>query len=241
MLERSNPKPLYMQFEEIIRERIENEEWKPNNPIPSENELSKIYGLSRMTVRSVITQLVKEGLLYRVPGKGTYVLEPKITTKSLFYTGIREQLEQMGYEISTKVLNIREIEASDKIADKLQIKKNDFVYILERVRYLKSEPLSLHTSYMPISLCKGLENENLESEQLCVILQKSFNLARNKVVETLESSVAAAAEAKLLNVKPGYPLLLLEDIIFSNDGNPFEYSKVLFRGDKIKLKFEFNQ
>jgi len=241
MLERSNPKPLYIQLEEIIRDKIENQEWKPHNPIPSENELSKIYGLSRMTVRSVITQFVKEGMLYRVPGKGTFASEPKITTQSLSYAGIREQLEQMGYEITTRVLSVQEIEASEQIANRLNIKKKDTVYVLERIRYIKSEPLSLHISYMPINLCKGLETKKLEDEQLCVILKNDYNLTRGKVVETLESSLATAAEAKLLEVKPGYPLLLLQDVIYSRDGNPFEYSKVLFRGDKIKLKFEFDQ
>ena len=121
MLERSNPKPLYAQLEEIIREKIDRDEWKPHNAIPSENELSKIYGLSRMTARSVITQLAKEGLLYRVQGKGTFVSEPKITTKSPSYAGIREQLEQMGYEIETKVLDISKVIASKKIARKLEI------------------------------------------------------------------------------------------------------------------------
>ncbi len=241
MLERTNPKPLYLQFEEIIRDRIESHEWKPNSPIPSENELSRTYGLSRMTVRSVITQFVKEGLLYRVPGKGTYVVEPKITTKSLSYAGIREQLERMGYEIFTKVLSVQVIPATEKIAEKLNVNKEDPVYALERIRYIKNEPLSVHTSYMPEDLCRGLETKGLEDEQLCVILRKDFNLSRGKVVETLESSRATSPEARLLNVKPGYPLLLLEDIIYSESGKPFEYSKVLFRGDKIILKFEFDQ
>jgi GntR family transcriptional regulator len=241
MLERSLPKPLYVQLEEIIREKIDSKEWTPLNSIPSENELSRIYGLSRMTVRSVITQLVNEGLLYRVPGKGTFVSEPKITTQSLSYIGIREQLEKMGYEISTKVISMEKSEASRQIADILSLKYKEEVYVLQRVRFLKGEPLSLHISYIPVGLCSDLETKNLEDEQLCVILKNDYGLARGRVEETLESYPAAASEARLLNVKPGYPLLLLQDIIFSRNGSPFEYSKVMFRGDKIKLKFEFEQ
>jgi len=241
MLERSLPKPLYVQLEEIIREKIDSKEWTPLNSIPSENELSRIYGLSRMTVRSVITQLVNEGLLYRVPGKGTFVSEPKITTQSLSYIGIREQLEKMGYEISTKVISMEKSEASRQIADILSLKYKEEVYVLQRVRVLKGEPLSLHISYIPVGLCSDLETKNLEDEQLCVILKNDYGLARGRVEETLESYPATASEARLLNVKPGYPLLLLQDIIFSRNGSPFEYSKVMFRGDKIKLKFEFEQ
>ena len=75
MLEKNSPKPLYQQLKDILVDAIDSEKWKANEKIPSENELSSIYGLSRMTVRSVLTDLVKEGLLYRVQGKGTFVAE----------------------------------------------------------------------------------------------------------------------------------------------------------------------
>ncbi|HEX2946887.1 MAG TPA: GntR family transcriptional regulator [Clostridia bacterium] len=239
MLERSNPKPLYLQLTEIIREKIHNGEWETNNPIPSENELSKIYGLSRMTVRSVITQFVSEGLLYRVPGKGTFVAEPKITAKSLSYAGIREQLEQMGYAISTRILSTETIDAAGQVAENLALESGTPVYMIKRLRFIEKNPLSLHVSYMPVKMCEGFDSEKLEKEQLCVVLKNDYGLSRGKVVETLESSMAKSAEAKLLEVKAGHPLLLLEDIIYSADGIPFEYSKVLFRGDKIKIKMEF--
>ena len=88
MLEKNSPKPLYQQLKDILVDAIDSEKWKANEKIPSENELSSIYGLSRMTVRSVLTDLVKEGLLYRVQGKGTFVAE-KIVTVSPSYIGIR--------------------------------------------------------------------------------------------------------------------------------------------------------
>jgi GntR family transcriptional regulator len=94
MLDRNSPLPLHAQLEEIIKAGIENEEWPFESVIPSENELSKMYGISRMTVRSVITRLVHEGLLYSVPGKGTFVSEPKIVSRPLSQMGIREQLSR---------------------------------------------------------------------------------------------------------------------------------------------------
>ena len=103
MLDRNNPKPLYQQLRDVLVDAIDSGRWGPNDKIPSENELSVTYGLSRMTVRSVITDLVREGLLYRVQGKGTFVAE-KIVTVSPSYIGIREQLEKMGYEVNTKII-----------------------------------------------------------------------------------------------------------------------------------------
>ena len=239
ILQRSNPKPLYQQLEEIIRTKIANEEWKPGTAIPSENELSKIYGLSRMTVRSAITQFVKRGALYRVQGKGTFVSEPKIATQPLTYAGVREQLEKMGYEITTKLLRSEIITVDREVAVRLGLGEHSKVYAIERLRLIKNDPLSLHISYIPVKFAVGLEERNLESEQMCVILQKYYNLVRGRVYETLESSLPTVREAELLGISRGFPLLLLKDTIYTQNDVPFEYSKVLFRGDKIKLVFEF--
>jgi GntR family transcriptional regulator len=240
MLERQNPKPLYVQLQEIIREKIEGEEWKPHSMIPSENELSKVYGVSRMTARSVVSHFVREGLLYRVQGKGTFVAEPKITTASLSYMGIREQLERMGYQTVTKLLDVKKTACPERILKKLALTRGTEVYVVERLRYLKEEPLSIHISYLPAKCCGNLETKALEDEQLCVILDQEYGLKRGKVIETLESTLAGDREADLLAVKPGYPLLLLEDIIYNKNGEPFEYTKVLFRGDKIKISFQYD-
>ena len=83
MLDRNNSKPLWEQLEFNLREKIYGGDWNPGDMIGSENELSKEHQISRMTVRSVLTRLVQEGLLYRVPGKGTFVSEPKIPTRPL--------------------------------------------------------------------------------------------------------------------------------------------------------------
>ena len=239
ILDRNSAKPLYIQLEDILRSCIMNGEWEVNHPIPSEFELSKMYGLSRMTVRSVLTKLVNEGLLYRVQGKGTYVAEPKITTKSLAYMGIREQLELMGYQTSTELINFELTAVDVNTADKLGETVGAPVYFIERVRSVNNAPISIHRSYIPQRLCPNFTPENLESEQLCVILDKKYGLKSANVSETLSSLVAMEREADLLLIEPRSPLLILEDIIKNAEGIVFEYSKVLYRGDKITLHFEF--
>ncbi len=239
MLDRNNPKPLYAQLEDLLRTSIMNGEWQVNHAIPSENELSKTYGLSRMTVRAVITMLVKEGLLYRVQGKGTFVSEPKISTRSPAYMGVREQLEQMGYEIRTRLVKFEKIPANNNIASALGITPGDTVTYIERIRYTGDQPISLHRSYIPVSLCPSLEEADLEGEQLCVIVERQFGYKTASVSESLESVPANAEEAELLQIDRGYPLLMLEDVNKSADGSIFEYTKVLFRGDKVKLHFEY--
>src|SRR3954447_7985854 len=106
VLERESPVPLYAQLERILHARIASGQWAPGQRIPSENELNRLFGLSRMTVRGVLTKLVADGLLVRVPGKGTYVATPKINAVTPAYRGVREQLESQGYETSTRLLSL---------------------------------------------------------------------------------------------------------------------------------------
>lgn len=241
MLNRTGPKPLYMQLEEILRKQIQDGELTFHQAIPSENELSRIYSLSRMTVRGVITHLVGEGLLYRVPGKGTFVAEPKIMTGPLSQKGIREQLEAMGYETGTTVLQKKIEKADSQAARELGLSPGTPVYKLERLRYANGEPLGLDYSYIPVALCNNLFDKDLEREALCDVLEKNYNIKAKHGVETLESCQAAAREIKHLKVPKGSALLMLKYTMYSQDETPFEYSRVVFRGDRMKLKFSFNR
>lgn len=240
MLDRTSPIPLCDQLEEIIRQQISKEKWLPGEAITSENALSKEYGLSRMTVRAVITKLVQEGLLYRVAGKGTFVAEPKVIATPLPYNGIREQLETQGYKISTIVIRNEKIRLPERIASKLGISFNENVYYIERVRYMDDKPFSFHCSYLKTSFEKPIPMDRLEKEQLCKILEHDYKIVPTKVEETLELVHPTDRQAEILEIKNSEPLLLLSDKIYV--GNEIEeYSEVYFRGDKIKLYFEFNE
>ena len=94
MLDRSSSQPLYVQIRNILVSRLDSEQYRVNEQIPSEKTLCQEFGISRETLRSVLTELVREGRLYRVQGKGTFVAEPKITANAISYAGIRQQLEE---------------------------------------------------------------------------------------------------------------------------------------------------
>lgn len=239
MLDRNSATPLHSQMEDLIRQNLAEGIWNHGDMIPSENELSRQFGVSRMTVRNVITKLVQEGLLFRIPGKGTYVSEQKIVAKSLFYAGIREQLEQMGYEVSTKLLSADQEVGSEKLCKLFDVPAGTRFLKLLRLRFLKGDPLSIHTSYIPADLCPGLQNLDLVNHQLCHLLSSEYGLVQSRTQETLESVAASPSEAKLLQIKEGHPLLLLEDTIFGENNKPYEYAKVIFRGDRITITLEF--
>src|SRR5437588_11800459 len=120
---RNSPLPRYFQLKEIMRERIRSGEWKPGELIPSERELSEKYGISRMTARQAITELVNEGLFYREQGKGTFVSRHKITQQLIRLTGFTEDIKARGQRPSTKVLIARMQPADEASSERLRIKQ----------------------------------------------------------------------------------------------------------------------
>lgn len=239
MLDRNSPIPLHAQFEQIVRNKIKEQDWRADAAIPSENELSAEYGISRMTVRGVLNRLAFDGLLYRVPGKGTFVAQPQIVSRPLSQMGIREQLETMGYKTSTKLLHVVVVICPGWVAEKLEVAPTVPVYEIKRLRYLEASPFSIHTSFIPQSICPGLESQDLAGMQLCDIQQEIYHQDIVRRVETLESVKATPEEADLLATKRNSPLLLFENLVYTHSNKPIECARVLFKADKIKLRMEY--
>jgi GntR family transcriptional regulator len=237
MIDRYDPKPLHIQIEEFIRAKLDSGEWAINQAIPSENELSRTYGISRMTVRSAISRLVHDGLLNRIPGKGTFVNEPKVVASSS-YSGFRNLLEHMGPNITNEIISFNIRTVDEETASKFDLPIHYKFYVIEKVRYKNKLPLSLHTTYIPEHLAYGLTKDDVYNEHLQQVMREKFRLSHTKVIETLESVPATETEAMLLKVPKDYTLLLLNDFLYMGD-IPYEFSRIVFRGDKVQLKFEF--
>ena len=239
-LNRNSAVPLYLQLADELRNKILSGEWQPEQRIPSENELNQIYGVSRMTARQVITQLANEGLVFRVQGKGTFVAPEKIETRPpVGYQGIRRQLEQQGYRAETRLLSREIVPASGSTTEALRIDANSPVYVIKRLRLADGEPISLHTSEVPQALAPGLEDVDVIDVQLCVALAEHYGLLMASVDETLEITTATSSEARALQLPRHSPLLLLTQTISAANGTVFERSKIVFRGDKIRLQFNY--
>src|SRR5215472_9864244 len=159
---RNSPVPRYHQLKEILREKIRSGEWKPGDIIPSERELSETYGISRMTARQAITDLVNEGLFYREQGKGTFVSQRKITQQLLHLTGFTEDIKARGQRPGTKVLSAETIPADEGTAEKLRIDPGTSVFRLRRLRIADGSPLAIELSQLHFKGCERLLEEDLE-------------------------------------------------------------------------------
>lgn len=238
-LDRTSSVPLYRQLETVLRERIALGEWTEGDRFPSENELCSLTGLSRMTVRSVVNELVNEGILFRIQGKGTYVAPQKLHMGSTAYAGIREQLERMGLPTQTRLAAFRRTKAGAKAGRMLGIKSDARVQYIERLRIIGDQPVSIHRSYLPQSLVQNLDRYDLEGRQLCHILQEHYGLRARFSTQTLESVSAQPGEAAMLSIQKGDPVLLLEEINRLENRSIFEFTQIVFRGDLVKLQFDY--
>lgn len=239
LLDRESAVPLYTQIERVLRDQLNGVEWAPGHRIPSESVLQKRFGVSRMTVRGVLNVLADEGLLHRVPGKGTFVSEQKITTHSPAYQGIREQLEARGFKTETELLGFELGAPSDGVRQHFNLGPLGMAYEITRRRLLEEKVVTLHQSWVNPELAPDLDRFDVVERQLCEVLSTEYGLVVSRTDETLEVVMADESEAALLECEPGAPLLLLEDVLSDSSGRVFECTKLLMRGDRMKLQFHF--
>lgn len=232
---RGGPLPRYIRLKEIIRERILSGEWAPGGLIPSERELCERYGISRMTARQSITELVNEGLLYREQGKGTYVGRPKIAQQLLRLTGFTEDMKSREQRPGAKVLSAEMWPADEATAERLRIKIGQPVYRLRRLRLADFEPLALETSCVSFIGCERLLDNNLERDSLYQLLEVAYDVPPLEAEQELEADRAAEDEAQLLNVAVGSPVLRTRRVTNTRRNQPVEFATSVYRGDKYQF------
>lgn len=226
---------------EIIK-KIENDEFLDDQMIPSERELIKEFGVSRITVRKAIDELVNEGYVYRVQGKGTYVKGDKKTQDLFSITSCTQDIINLGMTPSRKVVACEIIDAIPKRARIMEIDKSDKLLVIDRVYYADDEPINRTIAYLPIKYFPGLEKHNFADESIYEILEKQYNLKITRATRTIEAVLARDEVSDLLEVEDGMPVLLFRGTTYGIIGNkevPIETFKTNYRTDKYK--FYINQ
>ena len=229
---RNSPLPRYYQLKEIMRDRVQSDEWKPGDLIPSERELSEKYGISRMTARQAITDLVNEGLFYREQGKGTFVSQRKITQQLIRLTGFTEDIKARGQKPGTKVLSAQMFPADETTAEKLRIDPGTLIFRLQRLRLADDEPLAIELSQINFKGCERLLEEDLEQNSLYRLLETKYGIPLMEADQELEAGLAGNEEVQLLKISLGRPVLFTRRITYTERNQPIEYAKAVYCGNK---------
>lgn len=232
----NNVIPRYYQLVNILRNKIEAGEWKLHEAIPSERQLEEMYGVSRTTVRQAMSLLTRQGLVYQLHGKGTFVSPRKLQKGLVELTSFSEDMAIRGLKPGQRILEIGDIDVPENVRKHLELPMDvTTVLRLERVRTGDGQPIGLQTSYLALGAGKSITREELEQRgSLYAILQEKFNINLAAADETLEVTIASPREAMLLEVPEGSPLLLSERVLWTNERRAIEFVKILYRGDRYR-------
>ena len=156
--------PLYIQIRERVLEQIKNNEIRMGDKLPAEEEIARESGVSRLTVRRAMDDLVADGLLQRIRGKGTFVVSRRMTRHYSRLTSFYEEAAEQGLKPSSRLLSFAIVSAPPEIAGRLDTASSAQVYAIKRLRILDSHPIAVHQLYIPCDLLKQLAPEELEQE-----------------------------------------------------------------------------
>ncbi|AYO29794.1 MAG: GntR family transcriptional regulator, N-acetylglucosamine utilization regulator [Thermoanaerobacteraceae bacterium] len=238
-LNKDIPVPLYYQLKEILLSYIHKNQLNAGDPIPTEIELCQIFNISRPTVRQAINELVREGYLKKIKGKGTFITEPKINQE---YThriiSFNDEMIQKGLVPKTKVLKQRYIASDEQVAKKLNLTVGEEVFHLKRLRYTNDEPIVFLDSYVPLKLCPGIIEIDFVNNSLYATFEQKYGIIVKRAVRSIEVDLAGEYEAKLLHIKEGAPIHYFETVAYNQDNVAVEYTISRYRGDKSKFIVE---
>jgi GntR family transcriptional regulator len=231
--------PYYIQLMAILKEKVQTGIWVPGDQIPGEQELCALYRVSRTVVRQALRELELEGVINRRKGKGTFISLPKISEGLVQkLTGFYQDMVERGLKPVTKVLHQNVTPANDKVARFLNIQPGEQVIDILRLRFINAEPIQLVTTYIPFGICPALATADLTDRSLYEFLETECGVLLAKGRRYIEAVLANENEAELLGIERGAPLLMLDSISFSENGEPIEYYHALHRGDRSRFEVE---
>jgi GntR family transcriptional regulator len=208
--------------------------------IPSERRLSSELGISRLTVRAALDDLVRDGYLERRHGAGTFVSEPKIA-QQLTLTSFSEDMRRRGMVAGSRTIELRETHAGAAVGRSLNISPDARVMLIRRLRLADGEPMALETLHVPAAIVPGLTREVLEDSSFYDLLEREYGVVIASGTQSIEPTVTNEEESELLGVPLHSPAFLFERTSRTDSGETVEFVRSLYRGDRYRLVAELSQ
>jgi GntR family transcriptional regulator len=221
---------------ETLTLEIKDGRLRPHDCLPSDKELCERWQASRSTVRKAMDQLADRGIIYRVPGKGSFVAFRKISHPTSQLLSFSEKMKAQGLEVETKLIQQTTVEPDGDIASMLRLSSRDRVLMIQRLRIVLGEPMALQTSYIPKSIGWNLMGEDLASTSLNQLMHEKCNIFLSRSDVWIEAPILSRKEKKLLGSQSMPLFLALVSLTYDQNNNPVRFSRGVFRGDRVRLK-----
>lgn len=241
-VDRQSKLPLYDQIERNLCELIVSGRLKAGETVPSEWELAELYGVSRLTVRKALDELVHQRWLSKRQGVGTFVTKPSVTSIAPSKLSFTDQMIAIRRKPSSRLVSMGVETVNPKITSSLLLSQEDQVFCLTRVRLADNIPILLESAYLSVELFPGLETvEGLAESSLYNYLTTSYGVTVTRVEQTLKPVLLTEAQASHLQTKPGTPSIRSDIVAYTSGGDPIEYSMSVSNGDHSEFYFTFKR
>lgn len=230
--------PKYYRVKEELKALIDQWKRQDGEPIPSERELIEQFGVSRITIRRAIDELVKEGFLYKVQGKGTYVEMDQENQNLINITSCTSEIQALGRTPSRKLIESSIVPCTVKQASDLKINSTDLLYYLDRIYFADDIAVNRTQTYLPYKLLPGIEAFDFSCNSLYEILERQYKIKITRAHRTIEAVSAEQGIAESLDILPGTPVLLFQCLTYGlvdEVETPVEQFSCYYRSDKFKF------
>jgi GntR family transcriptional regulator len=230
------PLPLYVQLRELLRARIMAGDPPVGHKLASEAELCARYEVSRTVVRQALSELAQEGLILKHKGRVTVVKGTSIEEKLGPLKSFTEEILAQGRVPSARVVESRFGSLPTEAVVALGLHPDERALVIERLRFADGDPICYELTVWPEFLAVQLTNEDLDKAVFYRLLERRFGILLGEGEQMMTAIAAPAKVARLLDVRPGSPLLQVERTTFTNDGRPILWGRSLYHAGKYHYR-----
>jgi len=232
----SQTEPIYKQVESLMTENIASGKWPLHAKLLDEITLAEELRVSRGTLRKAIKALIDKGLLVQLRGKGTFVtsnsIDQPLASRLISFS---EAMEEQSLNYVTKVLRAEKIKPDLKVQALLEIPDGEDVILIERVRLVGGYPIIYLKNYVPYGVCPQLLGEDFEKRTLFDLLENKYHKKLSWGRRYFKAVAALGDVAFHLGLNPGAPVMHLEQIAYTDQNRPVEYSAVWIESEKMSV------
>jgi GntR family transcriptional regulator len=226
--------PMYFQIQAQLLKLIQIGRLAPGAMVPGEEELTRIFGVSRMTARQALQGLTTQGYAYRQKGRGTFVSQPKVEKDIAHLLGFSAEMRAQGRKSSSRVLAFETVAAPLEVSARLEIEAHAMAFHLRRVRSVERVPVAIEEVWLAQEQFPGLKKINFARKSLYDTLQEKYGVRIGAANEVIEARLANKQEAALLKISPRSSLLVISRTLLSVEGKPVETGHSLYRADRYR-------
>lgn len=228
--------PYYYQIANFLRSKIERGELISGMKLPREMDLSRHFGVSRVTLRQALSILEKEGLVTRKRRRGTFVNGCGVQPKTIQLTGVVWEESAKGQDM--RIISVKDVAASPPLEKFFGLRGGEALTRVRRLRMAEETPFCHVTNYLPQNLARDITREDIRTRSMLHILQNRLRIPLGNIHQTFEARLAENDVAGHLSIGALAPVLYVETFVHGKDGAPVEFSEIYYRGDQHRYRVE---